>query len=137
MSIPSKKDFIIGSLIWAVLLIFIWILYRSLFVDFSMVGVIGMVIIISLFCAKWFNTRYIITHRTLKIISGISHNSIDIEDINSISHTKNILIAPALSIERIEIKYKQYETVYISPKHTDNFMQELLKRKPSIKVGVK
>ncbi|OLS38285.1 hypothetical protein BTR22_07305 [Alkalihalophilus pseudofirmus] len=137
MSIPSKKDFIIGSLIWAVLLIFIWILYRSLFVDFSMVGVIGMVIIISLFCAKWFNTRYIITHRTLKIISGISHNSIDIEDINSISHTKNILIAPALSIERIEIKYKQYETVYISPKHTDNFMQELLKRNPSIKVGVK
>lgn len=89
MSIPSKKDFIIGSLIWAVLLIFIWILYRSLFVDFSILGIIGMVICISLFCAKWFNTRYIITHSTLKIISGLSNNLIDIKDINSISHTND------------------------------------------------
>lgn len=81
-----------------------------------------------------YGIRYEITDNyMLKVRAGVFYNiNVPIEHIHTIEKTNSILSAPASSLDRIEIKYNKYDSVVISPKHRDLFIQELIKINPNI-----
>ncbi len=73
-----------------------------------------------------FNTYYTVSGSELIVKSGIFIKfSIDIKSIRSIVRTNSILSAPALSIDRICIKYNRYDEIIISPKDLEGFINRL------------
>lgn len=82
----------------------------------------------------WFKTGYTIEKRSIKIQYGPFKKDIRIDEIHSIRETKNPFTAPALSMNRIEINYGQYETIQISPKEINLFVDELLKNNSHIQI---
>lgn len=84
-----------------------------------------MAIIIYLLCSIWFNTRYKIENNKLRITYVPFKRTIDIHDIKTIRNTTNPSTAPTLSIYRIEINYGKYDTICISTKDKQAFINEL------------
>lgn len=79
------------------------------------------------------NTYYKIDDSQLYIKSGFIYNSvIDINLIRKVNRTYNILSAPSLSFDRIEIHYNKFDTVIISPENKEDFVKELKKINPQI-----
>lgn len=78
-------------------------------------------------------TYYEIDGKILRIHGGLFfRQEIRVTDILSIKETNNPLSSPALSLDRLEIRYGKYKWVLISPKKKDEFIQELLVLNPSI-----
>ena len=66
----------------------------------------------------------------------IVYERIDISKITKIEKTNSILSSPALSLDRIRIRYNKYDEVLISPKVKKEFVDELLKVNPTIEIIV-
>ncbi|OYQ45940.1 hypothetical protein CHU92_01805 [Flavobacterium cyanobacteriorum] len=84
----------------------------------------------------FYSIKYIIDGNILHIKTGLFiSGKINIQDIKSVTKTYNPLSAPALSINRLEIKYgNNYDYALISPKNREEFVQQLLSVNPAIKV---
>ena len=76
--------------------------------------------------------RYIIKDDNLIIWNTI----IDIKTIKKIYYTNSLISSPALSINRIAVVYNKYDEVLLSPKEIQNFIDELVKINPDIKVVI-
>ncbi|MEO6149304.1 MAG: PH domain-containing protein [Mucilaginibacter sp.] len=87
-----------------------------------------------LFIASFLNTKYTITSdNLLKIKSGfIINKQVPISTISKIKPTGSWLSAPALSFDRLEIFYDQFDSVVISPKDKDEFIALLKTINPGI-----
>lgn len=72
-----------------------------------------------------FGNRYIIDGAVMIIRTPFSRQQINIGEITSIRPTKNPLAAPASSLDCLEIKYGNGNTVLISPKRKTQFLQDL------------
>lgn len=108
------------------------------FIDLYWPGSLMLLIIISIIFHMFFSTFYIIENEVLTIKSSFLYNSkIDIKTIKQIIETNNLLSSPAMSIDRLEIKYNKYDTVIISPKDKAGFIKELLDINPNIEVKYK
>ncbi|WP_227676985.1 PH domain-containing protein [Psychrobacter sp. JCM 18900] len=79
----------------------------------------------------FFGTKYILTNDQLQVDSGFSVQKIEIADITYITPTRSMSSAPALSLDRIKIEYRNKE-VLISPKDRASFYQEIRARNPRI-----
>ena len=133
MIFSSKKDIWMSTLIWVLTIAFLWIFYRSIFVQLDIIGIFIMLILICLLLAIWFNTRYKIEKDKLTISYGLIKIAINIQDIHSIRKTTNPFVAPSLSVHRIEINYGKYKTIQISPRELNRFTDELKKKNPNIR----
>ena len=51
-----------------------------------------------------------------------------------IEKTNSILSSPALSLDRIAIKFNKFDEVYISPKEKQAFVDDLIKINPAIEI---
>ena len=101
------------------------------------VGLLGLsiVVVLILFFSK--TTRYIINDNQLIVMSTwVVYEIIDIFKITKIEKTNSILSSPALSLDRIRIRYNKYDEVLISPKVKKEFIDELLKVNPTIEIIV-
>ncbi len=108
--------------------ILVWMIYLQ-----SVVGII-IAALTSVFVIHVFvTTYYIITDDNYLIIksSFLVNKKISIQDISSIKESNNILSSPALSFDRIEIRFGD-ETILISPKEKEKFIQELKNRNSAI-----
>ena len=83
----------------------------------------------------FFGTHYTINENNeLTVKCGmIYHSKVDISTIKSISKTWNPISSPAPSLDRIEIKYGKWDSVIVSPKDKQAFIQALQKINPNIK----
>ncbi|WP_043931738.1 PH domain-containing protein [Bacillus sp. EB01] len=135
MIFSSKRDVWMGTLVWIVIAGITMLFYQSIFSEFDSLGLIISLCMISLLLSIWFHTRYKLGDETLKIYYGPFKKTIRIQEINWIRHTTHLFTAPALSIRRIEIQYRKYGTVTISPLEEQQFLDELKKRNPTI--GIK
>ena len=90
----------------------------------------------SLFVANLFtSTHYTIKGESLIIKSGIFiSKTIKISEIYKIQNTNSIISSPALSMDRIEISYGNFNAIIISPKEKTNFIAELLKINENIEI---
>ena len=80
----------------------------------------------------FFNIKYTLTADTLLVKNGFSTQSISLEDITHITPTSSTLSAPALSLDRIEIRYEG-GSIVISPKDKDRFYHAIQERVPELK----
>ena len=78
----------------------------------------------------WFylSTRYTITSEFLLVNSGPFMWAIPLHDIISIEPTRSPISSPALSLDRLLIRYGHSAELMISPKNQAGFISELNKR---------
>ena len=134
MIYKSKKDILIGVVIWGVALFLLYGIYQAVFIDVSIVGTVVMTALLVLLVSFWFRTIYKIEEDILHIYYGPFRFQVVISEITSIRHAKNIFTGPSLSIERIEITYSNYNVIQISPKEKETLVKQLLQMNPNIKI---
>jgi hypothetical protein len=83
------------------------------------------------------NTYYAIVDNALSISTGLGKLTIDVAAIKSIEDTNTMLSAPALSLDRIEIFYNQYDSVVISPPDKMAFVNHLKMLNANIQIKLK
>lgn len=75
------------------------------------------------------STTYTLSGTTLMVKSGPFKWQVPIEQITSIKPTSNPLSSPALSLDRLQIDYGRGQSIMISPKDKDQFIQDLEMRR--------
>ena len=82
-----------------------------------------------LFCALLFavlrNTYYVVDKGQLRIVSGPFRWTIAIADIVEITPTRNPLSSPALSLDRLKVRYGERRYVLVSPADKDGFVRAI------------
>lgn len=106
--------------------------------DKSLLGTgLFLLIIFAFVLHMFFSTSYTIKDNILKIKSGfIPFNPIHISEITEITKTNSILSSPAVSFDRIEIKYQKVNSIIISPKDKHSFVKDLSRINPNIKINI-
>ena len=128
----SKVDWWLG-------LVLVYPIFRSVasIIEGEWIGyiVILLCLLFIVFISK--STRYIISENHLIVkCMFIVNDKIEISKIRKIEKTNSILSSPALSLDRIAIKFNKYDEVYISPKERQAFIDELLKINPEIESNI-
>ncbi len=85
------------------------------------------VVVLVLFITLLWPISYTLREKDLLIKFGLVSKKIAYEDINEVNTTKSWLAGPALSIDRLAIKHKNFATL-ISPNNKDKFLEELSKK---------
>lgn len=100
---------------------------------------VGIILVIILLIGHLFMTTYYrIDNQTIQITSGLFFKkSLKIESIKKVIETRNPISSPALSLDRIELIYNQFDSVLISPQDKMGFIAELTKVKPEIEIRLK
>ena len=130
LNFKSKKDVWLSVLIWGVIILMFFIMITEQNIVVYIVGILNNVLLLWL----WFGTSYRIDDEALIVRSGPFKSTIDIKTIKKLKDTKTLLAGPALSLDRIEIQYKTYDTVIVSPKDKIEFIETLLIKNNSIEV---
>lgn len=83
------------------------------------------------------DTFYILTEKELKFKSGFLNGSIKTESIKELEVNKTMWVGikPATAKRGVIVKYNQFDQIYISPRDNEEFVKELLKIKPEIKIN--
>ena len=110
---------------WWLGLVLVYPIFRSVasIIEGEWIGYIGIVLclLFVVFISK--STRYIISENHLIVkCMFIVNDKIEISKIRKIEKTNSILSSPALSLDRIAIKFNKYDEVYISPKESQAFI---------------
>ncbi|MBI5069393.1 MAG: PH domain-containing protein [Deltaproteobacteria bacterium] len=97
-------------------------------------AVVAAAVLIPLGLPLWLlaSTRYQLSDDTLRIASGPFRWTVPIAEIQAIRPTRNPLSSPALSLQRLEIRYGPGRTVLISPADQDGFLRALETRRPPL-----
>lgn len=82
----------------------------------------------------WTGTGYTVTEEDLKIKSGPIRLTIPLEKITSLEHTRNPISSPALSLDRLEIKYAEGKYAIISPLDKEGFINLVVKKCPKVTI---
>jgi hypothetical protein len=133
----SKVDFWLALLLWGLSLFTVsaplWQWQRD--AHKSLIQTILTTVILIPFAAlmliPFFGTEYTLTNDQLQVDSGFSVQKIELTDITYIMPTQSMSSAPALSLDRIKILYKDKE-ILISPKDKPRFYREIQARNPRI-----
>ena len=134
MVYKSKKDIMIGVVIWGVALFLLYGVYEAMFIKENILGAVVMTALLVVLIIFWFRTIYKIEGDILHIYYGPFRFKVKISEIISIRHAKNIFTGPSLSIERIEITYSNYSVIQISPKEKEELVKVLLQMNPNINI---
>lgn len=144
MYFPSKKDIWFFFMFWGMILFLIFLCFVGsepvgfqLITYTSVAGIIINVLIIGLLVWLWFGTGYKVEDGLIKVRYGPFRSSIRIEEIRKLSKIKSPFTAPALSVDRVEILYGQYNVLNISPKNEKAFIQLLVTENPNIQLDKK
>jgi hypothetical protein len=83
-----------------------------------------------------FTTHYAIENEVLLIRCGFWKSRIPIREITSVRSTRNPLSSPAMSLDRLEIRYGSKGSVLISPKNKALFAEALSTVNPGIRIDL-
>jgi hypothetical protein len=128
----SKVDIWLAGLVFGVLSYAVYEAFSEKQYDVLWVIVPVTLLVVSLY---W-QIKYVVGNGQLEIRTLIFGNmKIDISDIKSVHQTYNPLSAPALSINRLEVKYgSKFDYLLISPKNRKAFVKQLIAINPNIDV---
>lgn len=132
---PSKRDTWLAVVLLAALGISCLSLTASLLVpepDPGLKWVLGILIASALFVVwVWTTTYYVLTSSELLVRSGPFRWRVPLADIREIKPTRNPLSSPALSLDRLEVRYR-HGMLLISPADKDGFLRSLVSRAPHL-----
>ena len=83
---------------------------------FLMIGVVGLMVWLLL------GTHYTVDRGVIKVVSGPFRWKVPIDQITSVTATKSPLSSPALSLDRICIRYGKRRRIMISPAYRAAFL---------------
>ena len=90
---------------------------------------LGIVVVVLLFCGWLYaSTRYTITAEALLVKSGPFSWVVPLREIYSIEPTRNPASSPALSLDRLLIRYGDGNELMISPRDKATFMAVIRRR---------
>jgi hypothetical protein len=126
--------------IWLVL--FLGIIFGGAAIRMAIDGVWGGLITIGFAIAfvvhMFMTTFYTIEDKKLIIKCGFLIDiSVEVEQIKRISETNNVMSSPALSLDRLEILYNKFDTVMISPKEKNKFIEAIRYINPEVEIRKK
>jgi membrane protein YdbS with pleckstrin-like domain len=127
----SKVDFwLILALVGVPILVLEFILDGSSVGDraATLLAVVIVAVVLAIFLWLYLTTRYTLTDEYLLVKSGPFSWSIPLRDIYEIEPTRNPMSSPALSLDRLLIRYGGGAELMISPADKDGFMMALRKR---------
>ncbi len=136
--LSSKNTFTI-SILWGIVLFFMVMLILNY--EKGNIPIVP-IIIISLVTAfvLWvlLDTRYVIKNNFLLYRSGPIRGRVDITKIKSIKRFSGlnvpVMLKPALDIKGFIVTYNQFDDLFISPKMSDQFLEEIKKINPKIEI---
>ena len=127
LKFASRKDMWMGMIVWTLIVLFAVFLFQSIFIRFSIIGLLCTVLMISWLILCWFRTDYTIEKGILTVKNGLLIKKINVQEIETVRYITNPFVAPALSRHKIEINYGNYGFIQISPKDRIAFINELKK----------
>ena len=123
---PSEKDYWLGLLVWAPILLF---LYEA--ITDGPWPAVAISLATFLFVAwLWFGTGYRITASELSVKAGPFRWRVPLSSIRRIRRTSSPLSAPALSLRRLEITLENGRMLLVSPTNREHFIAVLRERCP-------
>ena len=136
-----KKVYKSGISYWLLSIVLLVLSTVSVLLYLDGVPWIALLLILALFLfilQLFVNTYYVIEKEMLKIRAGFLYKlDLDIQQIKRIEETSSPLSSPAASFERLEIIYNKFDSVIISPKEKQLFIQDILQINPSIEIKYK
>lgn len=139
MKYKSKIDWWVGIVLWVPAIVLVGILV-NVAISFSGKDILMLVLLslpsifsFLLIGSVFFGTYYLINDGVLTLRCGVMMNTkIKISEITSILPTKTKLSSPALSADRLEIRYGKYGKVVISPENKEAFIAQCKALNPGI-----
>jgi len=130
------------EIIIILVLVFTWIFYDLIKSDINwnsttLISFLILFLSVILIGYILFSIRYFINFDKAELLVKIGvfkYAKISISKIHKIKETRTILSSPAASLDRLEVFYHQFKSVIISPKNKEEFIQDLHKINPEIKV---
>lgn len=89
-----------------------WLMFAALLI----VALIGSLLI---------RTYYVVEGNTLRIVSGPFSWKVAIDQIESVKATRNPLSSPALSLDRLRIRYGKGRRIMVSPADRSGFLKAI------------
>jgi uncharacterized membrane protein YdbT with pleckstrin-like domain len=89
-----------------------------------LVGLLINILLIG-FMLSFLVTRYTIASGVLRIRCGVFSTSIPISEIRSVTPSRALFAGPALSLDRLKIRYGIGNTVLVSPADKEGFLKAL------------
>jgi hypothetical protein len=133
---PSKRDAWLMGVLIAGLGISSASLVASLLApdpDPGLGWVVSILIVAVLFVAWiWTGTDYTLTSAELLVRSGPFRWRVPLAEIREVTPTHNPLSSPALSLDRLEIRYRKMGFLLISPEDKDGFLRSLVAQAPHL-----
>ena len=137
MYFPSKRDLWLSLLVWipllGVMIPIVLIPFKN--GQFDPVSIFIFVPVVAFVAWIWFGTGYRVTDDELKIKSGPIRQTIPLEKITSIESTRNPISSPALSMDRLEIKYGEGKLAIISPLDKEGFINLIIRKYPKVTIN--
>mgnify|MGYP005750795339 CR=1 FL=1 len=135
----SKKDWWMTLIIFgtvamsvaAVIPLFFETLNAGTIITFLVIGLTVLLVL-----GIYFRTYYFVEEDIVRVVSGPFRWKVPISEITSIRATKSILSSPALSMDRLELKYGKYRYIIISPEDKNGFVGAIVKRNDKVQVNL-
>lgn len=112
-------------------------LFYFVYTDFKFIGIVFIGLLFMFITYLVLTTTYIINTHSKQLVVQVGfivHKTIPIEKIKTIRKSKSWISSPALSLDRIEINYNKFDSILISPKKREQFIQELKQINPNIEL---
>jgi hypothetical protein len=136
--LSTKNTFTI-AILWGIVLFFIVMLVLNYVKgNFPLIPIIIISLVTSFVLWVLLDTRYVIKNNFLLYRSGPIRGRIDITKIKSIKRFSGlnvpVMLKPALDTKGFIVTYNQFDDLFISPKMSDIFIEEIKKINPQIEV---
>ena len=136
--LSSKNTFTI-VILWGIVLFFIVMLVINYEKgNFPVIPMIIISLVTGFVLWVLLDTRYVIKNNFLLYRSGPIRGRIDITKIKSIKRFSGlnvpVMLKPALDTKGFIVTYNQFDDLFISPKMSDIFIEEIKKINPQIEV---
>lgn len=136
--LSSKNTFTI-VILWGIVLFFIVMLVINYEKgNFPLIPIIIISLVTAFVLWVLLDTRYVIKNNFLLYRSGPIRGRIDITKIKSIKRFSGlnvpVMLKPALDTKGFIVTYNQFDDLFISPKMSDIFIEEIKKINPQIEV---
>lgn len=136
--LSSKNTFTI-AILWILVVFFIGILIVNLSKgNMPMIPIIVLSIVTGFIVWVLLDTRYVIKNNFLLYRSGPIRGKVDITKIKSLKRFSGlnvpVMLKPALDTKGFIVTYNQFDDLFISPKMSEVFIEEIRKINPQIEI---
>ncbi|MCA9025001.1 MAG: PH domain-containing protein [Planctomycetaceae bacterium] len=136
---PSKRDPWLVVLLWVAILIQIVVgilIWMTPGRPVEQWIVTGLVVVSAMFSLHvLYGTAYDLTNEELKVRCGVLRWRVPLASIRRIAPTRSLWSGPALSLERLEVRYDRARwPLYISPDDPERLTQDIVDRCASLRI---